>query len=134
MNEVMMPLVVILPYAKSTDLDIARCYGQVRETPGPQGEGHESHAERERQHAIERLQDLSRRLKLMMAVIHVCFAALRHQNADSDSEIADVLQRHVGDRLSVEIEQLAGLVRRLSRVSRPPLSSEPDDSQSAPRP
>lgn len=131
MNEVMVPFAVILPYANSMDLDVARCYGQVREA-GPRGEDHESHAERERQYSIERLQGLSRRLKLMMAVIHVCFAALRHQNADSDSEIAEVLQRHVGDRLSVEIEQLAGLVRRLSRVSRPRPSSESDASQSVP--
>ena len=62
---------------------------------------------------LERLEDLLRRLQLIMAVIHTSVSALRHQNADSDAEIAAVLERHAADRLSVEIEQLETLVRRL---------------------
>jgi hypothetical protein len=62
---------------------------------------------------LERLEDLVRRLRLIMAVIHTSASALRHQNADSDAEIAAVLERHAADRLSVEIEQLETLIRRL---------------------
>jgi len=64
---------------------------------------------------LERLEDLLRRLRLIMAVVHTAAAALRHQNADSDAEIASVLERHAGDRLSVEIEQLEALILRLRR-------------------
>lgn len=62
---------------------------------------------------LEHLEDLLRRLRLIMAVIHTSASALRHQNADSDTEIAAVLERHAADRLSVEIEQLETLIRRL---------------------
>jgi indole-3-glycerol phosphate synthase len=62
---------------------------------------------------LERLEDLLRRLQLIMAVIHTSASALRHQNADSDAEIAAVLERHAADGLSVEIEQLEALIRRL---------------------
>jgi indole-3-glycerol phosphate synthase len=62
---------------------------------------------------LERLEDLLRRLQLIMAVIHTSASALRHQNADSDAEIAAVLERHAADRLSVEIEQLETLIGRL---------------------
>jgi hypothetical protein len=74
----------------------------VRETP-PGGE----------LRTLERLEDLVRRLRLIMAVIHTSASALRHQDADSDAEIAAVLERHAADRLSVEIEQLETLIRRL---------------------
>jgi hypothetical protein len=62
---------------------------------------------------LERLEDLLRRLRLIMAVIYTSAGALRHQNADSDADIATVLERHAADRLSVEIEQLETLVQRL---------------------
>jgi hypothetical protein len=62
---------------------------------------------------LERLEDLLRRLQLIMAVIYTSAGALRHQNADSDALIAAVLERHAADRLSIEIEQLEALIRRL---------------------
>ena len=52
-----------------------------------------------------------------MAVVQVCVAALRHQNADCDAEVAHVLQRHAGDRLDIEIEQLDALIRRMERAA-----------------
>jgi hypothetical protein len=69
---------------------------------------------------LERLEDLLRRLRLIMAVVYTSAAALRHQNADSDAEIASVLERHAADRLSVEIEQLESLIRRLRRDAHDP--------------
>ena len=77
-------------------------FWSVREDPG-----------RAEPRTLERLEDLLRRLHLIMAVIHTSAGALRHQNADSDAEIATVLERHAADRLSVEIEQLETLIRRL---------------------
>jgi hypothetical protein len=66
--------------------------------------------------AVERLHGLASRLRLVMAVVQVCVAALRQQNADCDVEVAQVLQRHAGDRLDVEIEQLEKLIRLLERA------------------
>ncbi len=69
---------------------------------------------------LERLEVLLRRLQLIMAVVYTSAGALRHQNADSDTEIAAVLERHAADRLSVEIEQLETLIRRLRRDAHDP--------------
>ena len=50
-------------------------------------------------------------LKLIMDVVYVSVTALQHQGADSDVEVAHVLQRHAGDKLCVEIEKVDKLLK-----------------------
>jgi hypothetical protein len=56
------------------------------------------------------LTDIRRHLQVAQAVVYVCSAALRHQNADSDNEIATTLQRCVGDELDRQIKRLDVLI------------------------
>ncbi len=51
-------------------------------------------------------QDLARELRLVMSVVITCVAALRHQNAEQDQEMALVLMRLVSDPLSRLIDEL----------------------------
>ncbi len=57
-------------------------------------------------------------LKLIMDVVYVSVMALQQQGADSDVEVAHVLQRHAGDKLCVEIEKVDKLLKPLKRVPR----------------
>lgn len=59
---------------------------------------------RSKDHRAELL-DIRNRLTIAMA------AALRGQNADSDTEIATTLQRCVGDELDRQVERLDALAR-----------------------
>lgn len=59
-----------------------------------------------------------RKLRLTMSVITTAVGALRHQNADSDEDVANVLQRCASDRLDIEIEKIAALLARLDRLRR----------------
>jgi|SRR5688572_14909678 hypothetical protein len=93
-------------------------FRQIREPTDPSSERRDAEADRDLKAALAHLQDLIPRLRLTMAVVSVCAVALRHQNADSDGDVADVLQRHAADRLSVELDQLERVVRRLSRSQR----------------
>jgi hypothetical protein len=52
-------------------------------------------------------------LQIAYAGIVVAVAALHHQNADRDEEIARVLEHCVGNRLSNEIERTAELIATL---------------------
>jgi hypothetical protein len=58
------------------------------------------------------LLDIRQRLALAMACAYVVSAALKAQEADSDSDAAFVLQRHVGDELDRQIERLDVLAAR----------------------
>ena len=60
----------------------------------------------------DELDDLGRHLELCFALIVVCVEALRAQNADHDADIALVLQRTVGYRLTEQIEKAAALAAR----------------------
>ncbi len=57
-----------------------------------------------------RLGELLRSLEQIESVISVATAALRHQNCERDMDVARVLQRSAGDRLSVEIERTTELL------------------------
>jgi hypothetical protein len=46
-------------------------------------------------------------------VLAVAVSALRRQNADIDADIANLLQRSVGDTLGQQVEKLEALLRRL---------------------
>jgi len=52
-------------------------------------------------------------LRDALDVIVTAVEALRHQGADLDTEFARVLQRHAGNQLAAEIEQLRVLIRVL---------------------
>jgi hypothetical protein len=65
-----------------------------------------------------RLNELVRTLEQIEAVISVSTAALRHQNCEKDADVARVLQRAVGDRLSVEIEKTGALLAALKPGAR----------------
>lgn len=62
-----------------------------------------------------KLEDATRYMRLAMAAVVVAVAALRHQNADNDEDVALLLQRAAADRLDMAIEKveaaLAGLPR-----------------------
>jgi hypothetical protein len=49
-------------------------------------------------------------LQRSMSAVIVSVEALRRQDADADSDIAVVLQQHVGDQLDIAIERLAELI------------------------
>ena len=49
---------------------------------------------------------------MAMAIAYVISATLKAQDADSDADAAQVLQRHVGDELGRQIERLDALAGR----------------------
>jgi hypothetical protein len=59
------------------------------------------------------LQEVIARLRQLQSTVTVAVGALRHQNADIDVDIANLLQRSVGDILQEQIEKLEALGRRL---------------------
>lgn len=61
-----------------------------------------------------RLTELLHRLEQIEAVVSVASAALRHQNCERDVDVARVLQREVGDRLSVEADNVRALLRTVT--------------------
>jgi hypothetical protein len=50
------------------------------------------------------------RLQCILPVISVAVVALRHQNAELDEEIAQVLSRHASGPLNVEVDALGALL------------------------
>jgi hypothetical protein len=68
----------------------------------------------------DRLVSLLHGLSHSLSVLIVSVEALRRQDADADSDIAAVLQQHVGDQMDLAIEELAGtsLARRRARRQR----------------
>ena len=90
-------------------------------SPGPggtSGEPASDPAAQERERMIDFLHWHIMRLKLTMHVVYVAVAALQNQNADSDVEVAHVLQRYAGDKLCVEIENAEKLEKALKRAAR----------------
>jgi hypothetical protein len=70
-----------------------------------------------REHPVQqRLVELIRSLEQMESVVRVATAALENQNSDRDEDVARVLRRNVGDRLSAEIEKMAQLLASLRRA------------------
>ena len=74
---------------------------------------------------LEQLRGLHVHLQVAYAGVVVAAAALHHQNADRDEEIARVLEYCVGDRLAEQIERTANLVALLR-----PLPVDPRDLDS----
>jgi hypothetical protein len=64
------------------------------------------------------LGDLGRHLEVCRALVVVCVEALEAQSADHDAEIALVLKRAVGARLSGEVERVAALAERFKQPRR----------------
>jgi hypothetical protein len=64
------------------------------------------------------LQALGRHLAVCYALLVVCVEALEAQNADLDAEIALVLKRALGDRLSEQIDKTAVLAARFKQPRR----------------
>jgi UDP-N-acetylmuramate-alanine ligase len=65
------------------------------------------------------LNELLQVLEQVESVISVSVAALRHQNCDGDLDVARVLQRGAGDRISVQVEKIETLLVALLTPSRP---------------
>jgi hypothetical protein len=63
------------------------------------------------------LQEVIARLKGLQSTIAVAVGALRHQNADIDADIANLLQHSVGDTLAAQVQKLEALLSRLPRSS-----------------
>ena len=59
------------------------------------------------------LEEVIRALRQLQSTLAVAVGALRHQNADIDADIANLLQRSVGNTLQEQIEKLEALGRRL---------------------
>src|SRR5690606_39683316 len=59
------------------------------------------------------LRDHVRRLRAILPVISVSIMALRHQNAELDSDIANVLSEHACHALDFEIENFASILAAL---------------------
>jgi len=64
-----------------------------------------------------RLSELVRALEQIEAIVSVATAALRHQNCERDADVAQVLQRDVNDRISVEREKTGALLASLKPKS-----------------
>ncbi len=66
------------------------------------------------------LEEVILHLRQIQCTVIVAVAALRHQCAERDDDIADVLQRSVVDRLEDQIERAEGVLRTLrSRPLKP---------------
>ena len=63
-----------------------------------------------------RLTELMQSLEQMQSIVHVATAALEHQNADRDEDVARVLRRGVADRISAELEKTAALLGSLRKT------------------
>lgn len=65
------------------------------------------------QHVRSRLKLLHRHLQVVHAGVVVAAAALQHQRAERDQEVARVLTYCIGDRLFAQIERTAELIASL---------------------
>jgi len=66
------------------------------------------------------LEEVVLHLRQIQSTVVVAVAALRHQCAERDEDIADVLQRSVVDKLEDQIERTEGVLRTLrSRPLKP---------------
>ena len=74
----------------------------------------------------DRLETLHLHLQIVHAGIVVAAAALRHQAAERDEEIARVLTYFIGDRLFEQIERTAELIASLQPVPADPSKSHWD--------
>jgi len=64
-------------------------------------------------HTRAELQDIALRLEVVRSASTICATALRHQNCEIDEDVANVLQRNVGDKVGEEIERLNRLLSEL---------------------
>ena len=65
------------------------------------------------------LEEVVGHLRQIQSTLAVAVGALRLQNADIDADIANVLQRSVGDSLGQQVEKLETLIRRLPAATSP---------------
>ncbi len=95
--------------------------GELSPSPGSggtSGEPPSDPAARERERLLDFLHWRILRLRLIMHVVYVSVLALQKQNADSDVEVAHVLQRYAGDKVCLEIEEIEKFVKTLKRATR----------------
>jgi hypothetical protein len=67
-----------------------------------------------------RIEEVVQHLRQIQSAVVVAVAALRHQGAERDEDIANVLQRSVVDKLEDQIEKTESVLRALSSRSRKP--------------
>ena len=67
-----------------------------------------------------RLEEVVQHLRQIQSAVVVAVAALRHQSAERDEDIANVLQRSVVDKLEDQIENTESVLRALNSRSRKP--------------
>jgi hypothetical protein len=65
------------------------------------------------------IQEVIDHLRQLQSTLAVAVGALRHQNADIDMDIANLLQRSVSGPLADQVERLEAVLERLPAV-RPP--------------
>lgn len=65
--------------------------------------------------AREELRDVVMALRGLQSTVAVAVGALRHQNADIDADIANLLQRSVGGPLEDCAQRLEAIAARLPR-------------------
>jgi hypothetical protein len=61
------------------------------------------------------LQDVIAGLRALQSTLAVAIGALRHQNADIDADIANLLQRSVSNPLEGHVQKLEVMLSRLPR-------------------
>jgi hypothetical protein len=69
---------------------------------------------------LVRLEEVVQHLRQIQSAVVVAVAALRHQCAERDEDIANVLQRSVVDKLEDQIEKTESVLRALGARSRKP--------------
>jgi hypothetical protein len=62
------------------------------------------------------LGEMLKHLQQIQSAVVVAVAALRHQNCELDTDISNVLQRCVADRIQDQIERLEAMSERRRRV------------------
>jgi hypothetical protein len=67
-----------------------------------------------------RIEEVVQHLRQIQSAVVVAVAALRHQGAERDEDIANVLQRSVVDKLEDQIEKAESVLRALGSRSRKP--------------
>jgi hypothetical protein len=77
------------------------------------------------------LHDLLQTLEQVESVIAVAVGALEHQNCDRDIDVARVLQRNAGDRISMAIDKTTHLLDHLAATNKP--SAKPTTPTSPPK-
>jgi len=66
------------------------------------------------------LEEVIQHLRQIQSAVVVAVAALRHQSAEHDEDVANLLQRSVVDKLEDQIEKTEGVLRAVAARARKP--------------